>query len=170
MTLEKDEFSAACMEMGIALKTQDEKDQLFVKLAEGNPEISFEQFQVYSNDACFSCLSWFCSKPYWNYLLFSLRLVYQFNSCCLSHSQKWMKLRLVVSLDDPESVKNAFKTLADGADTLAEGHMGTTGTILNIYTNPVHPTHTSKLLSYLTYFTYPADPNFMVQRNVSHQY
>jgi hypothetical protein len=53
MTLEKDEFSAACMEMGIALKTQDEKDQLFVKLAEGNPEISFDQFQVNLNDACF---------------------------------------------------------------------------------------------------------------------
>jgi hypothetical protein len=55
-----------------------------------------------------------------------------------------MKLRLVVSLDDPESVKNAFKTLADGADTLTEGHMGTTGTILSHCASSLHPTNASK--------------------------
>jgi Ca2+-binding EF-hand superfamily protein len=85
MTLNKQEFNAACMEMGIALKTQDEKDKLFDKLAAGQEEISFDQFKA------------------------------------------WMVSRLVVSLDDPESIKNAFKTLADGADTLTEGQMGTQG-------------------------------------------
>jgi spectrin beta len=85
MSLNKQEFNAACMEMGIALKTQDEKDSLFDKLCAGEEEISFASFE------------------------------------------KWMKSRLVVSLDDPESIKNAFKTLADGADALNEAQMGTTG-------------------------------------------
>jgi len=76
------EFNAACMEMGIALKSDEEKSALFSQLSEGAEELSFEQFKA------------------------------------------WMIKRLVVSLDDPESIKNAFKTLADGNSALTEAQLG----------------------------------------------
>lgn len=82
-TLNKTEFNAACMEMGIALKTEEEKEALFSKISEGSDELSFDQFKG------------------------------------------WMMKRLVVSLDDPESIKNAFKTLADGSSGLTEAQLGT---------------------------------------------
>jgi len=81
--LNKTEFLAACMEMGIALKTEDEKDALFSQVSEGNEELTLEQFT------------------------------------------KWMEAHLLVKLDDPESIKNAFKTLADGGQGLTDRHLGT---------------------------------------------
>jgi len=36
----------------------------------------------------------------------------------------WMKSRMVVSLDDPDSVRSAFSTLADGKQGISEGDMG----------------------------------------------
>jgi len=75
------EFNAACMEMGIALKTDEEKENLFKKVAAGKDECQYEDFK------------------------------------------KWMVSRLVVSLDDPESVKNAFSTLADGNPGISEAQM-----------------------------------------------
>lgn len=42
--LNRIEFLAACMEMGVALKTEEEKDNLFVKIADGKDEISFDQY------------------------------------------------------------------------------------------------------------------------------
>lgn len=80
-SLNSKEFNAACMEMGIALKTDEEKDALFNKVAGGAEECSYENFK------------------------------------------KWMVSRLVVSLDDPESVKNAFSTLADGNPGISEAQM-----------------------------------------------
>jgi Ca2+-binding EF-hand superfamily protein len=80
-TLNAKEFNAACMEMGIALKTDDEKSALFNKISGGEEECSYENFK------------------------------------------KWMISRLVVSLDDPESVKNAFATLADGNAFISEAQM-----------------------------------------------
>jgi Ca2+-binding EF-hand superfamily protein len=44
--LNKEEFNAACMEMGIALKTQEEKDALFDKVAGGGADtISFDAYR-----------------------------------------------------------------------------------------------------------------------------
>lgn len=80
-SLNAKEFGAACMEMGIALRTDDEKAALFSKIAGGADECSFDNFK------------------------------------------KWMISRLVVSLDDPESVKSAFATLADGNGSISEGQM-----------------------------------------------
>jgi actinin alpha len=78
--ISKSEFVGALMSIGIALKTDEEKDALFIKVAEGHDEVPFDSFR------------------------------------------KWMISRLVVSLDDPESIKNAFKTLADGNQTLSEAN------------------------------------------------
>jgi hypothetical protein len=36
----------------------------------------------------------------------------------------WMKSRMVVSLDDPDSVRSAFSTIADGKQGLTEGDLG----------------------------------------------
>lgn len=82
-SLNRQEFNAACMEMGIALQTDAEKDALFGKISEGAEELSYDQFKGF------------------------------------------MLKRLVVSLDDPESIKNAFKTLADGGGGLTEAQLGT---------------------------------------------
>jgi len=37
--------------------------------------------------------------------------------------EKWMKSRLVVALDDPESVKSAFSTMADNNKSITEAQM-----------------------------------------------
>lgn len=79
--LSRTEFQAACMEMGVALKSQEEKDALFDKVAEGGSEISFEQYFG------------------------------------------WMKARMVVTLDDPDSVRGAFSTMSDGKAGLSEGDL-----------------------------------------------
>mmetsp|Transcript_2105 Transcript_2105/g.2386 ORF Transcript_2105/g.2386 Transcript_2105/m.2386 type:complete len:532 (+) Transcript_2105:27-1622(+) len=42
--LSKEEFNAACMEMGIVAKTQEEKDAFFDKIAGGSETCSFESF------------------------------------------------------------------------------------------------------------------------------
>jgi Ca2+-binding EF-hand superfamily protein len=43
-TLNKVEFQAATMEMGIVMKTQEEKDNYFNNISGGNSEMSFEQY------------------------------------------------------------------------------------------------------------------------------
>jgi len=84
-SLNKTEFLAAAMEMGIAFKTDDEKDALFAKVGEGKEEMNFEQFKT------------------------------------------WMTSRLVINLSDPESVKGAFKTLADDKGGITENQMTQAG-------------------------------------------
>lgn len=43
--LSKVEFQAACMEMGVVLKTQEEKDQLFDEVTGGGADMSFDQYR-----------------------------------------------------------------------------------------------------------------------------
>lgn len=43
--LNKVEFNAACMELGIVMKSQEEKDEFFNKISEGAENVSFEQFR-----------------------------------------------------------------------------------------------------------------------------
>lgn len=81
-SLQKTEFLAACMEVGIALKTDEEKDALFNEVSNNSEHVTFDQYK------------------------------------------SWMQKRMVVSLDDPESIKNAFKTLADGSSGLSEAQLG----------------------------------------------
>lgn len=75
------EFQAACMEMGVVMKTQEEKDELFNKISQGTAEITFEQYFG------------------------------------------WMKARMVVTLDDPDSVRGAFSTMADGKSGLSDADL-----------------------------------------------
>lgn len=82
-TLSKAEFDAACMELGFVMKSQEEKDAFFDKIAEGKENMEKASYK------------------------------------------KWMTSRLVVNVGDPESIKNAFKSLADGAGGLTEGQLGT---------------------------------------------
>lgn len=84
-TLNKAEFNAACMELGVALKTDQEKDALFEQVSGGADSVSHDNYA------------------------------------------KWMKSRLVVSLDDPESIKNAFKVIADGSSGLSEEQLSFEG-------------------------------------------
>jgi Ca2+-binding EF-hand superfamily protein len=79
--LNKIEFEAACMEMGITLRTQEEKDQLFRTVSTDDSDINFENYR------------------------------------------DWMQARMVVRLDDPEGIKNAFKTMADNGAGLTEGQL-----------------------------------------------
>lgn len=72
-SLNKIEFEAACMEMGVVLKTQEEKDALYLKVSGDLTDITFAQYQA------------------------------------------WMLERMVVRLDDPEGIKNAFKIMADNS-------------------------------------------------------
>lgn len=72
------EFEAACMEMGVTLRTQEEKTALFDKVREGEGDITFENYQA------------------------------------------WMEARMVVKMDDPEGIKNAFKIMADNAAGLTD--------------------------------------------------
>jgi len=75
------EFEAACMQMGVVSKDAAAKEALFNKLAQGNAEMSFEQYFA------------------------------------------WMKSRMVVSLDDPDSVRGAFSTIADGKQGLSDADL-----------------------------------------------
>jgi len=75
------EFEAACMQMGVVLKDQTQKDALFSKLAGGSSEMSFDQYFG------------------------------------------WMKSRMVLSLDDPDSVRGAFSTMADGKLGLSDADL-----------------------------------------------
>lgn len=80
--LNKIEFEAACMEMGITLRTQEEKDALFRQVSGDDSDINFENYK------------------------------------------EWMEGRMVVRLDDPEGIKNAFKVMADNGVGLTEGQLG----------------------------------------------
>lgn len=79
--LNKIEFEAACMEMGITLRTQDEKDALFNKVSAGTDGISFDQYRA------------------------------------------WMEARMIVRLDDPEGIKNAFAIMAGNAPGLTASQL-----------------------------------------------
>lgn len=76
------EFEAACMEMGITFRTQEEKTALFDKVREGEGDITFENYAA------------------------------------------WMESRMIVRLDDPDGIKNAFKVMADNANGLTENQLG----------------------------------------------
>lgn len=79
--LNKVEFEAACMEMGVVLRTQEEKDALFLKVSTDESDINFENYRA------------------------------------------WMESRMVVRLDDPEGIKNAFKVMADNAAGLTANQL-----------------------------------------------
>lgn len=81
--LNKIEFEAACMEMGITFRTQGEKDDLFRKVSGDDSDITFENYR------------------------------------------EWMEGRMVVRLDDPEGIKNAFKIMADNGVGLSERQLAT---------------------------------------------
>jgi Ca2+-binding EF-hand superfamily protein len=81
--MSKIEFEAACMEMGIVMKTQEDKDNLFNSVAQGDDSITFEEYR------------------------------------------EWMMGKLVVALDDPEGVKSAFNTIADGNSSISEAQLKT---------------------------------------------
>jgi Ca2+-binding EF-hand superfamily protein len=75
------EFGAACMEMGIALRTQEEKEALFRSVSGDDSDINFDNYK------------------------------------------DWMVARMIVRLDDPEGIKNAFKVMAGGATGLTEAQL-----------------------------------------------
>lgn len=81
--LNKIEFEAACMEMGVTLRTQDEKDALFRSVSGDDSDITFDNYRV------------------------------------------WMEARMIVRLDDPEGIKNAFKIMAGNANGLTEQQLAT---------------------------------------------
>lgn len=81
--LNKIEFEAACMEMGIVLRTQEEKDALFRSVSRDDGDITFDNYRV------------------------------------------WMEARMIVRLDDPEGIKNAFKIMASDAQGLTESQLST---------------------------------------------
>lgn len=79
--MNKIEFEAACMEMGVTLRTQEEKDALFTEVSEGDGDITFDNYRA------------------------------------------WMEKRMIVRLDDPEGIKNAFKCMADNGTGLTENQL-----------------------------------------------
>jgi Ca2+-binding EF-hand superfamily protein len=79
--LNKIEFEAACMEMGVTLRTQEEKDALFRTVSGDDSDITFDNYRV------------------------------------------WMEARMIVRLDDPEGIKNAFKVMASDAQGLTESQL-----------------------------------------------
>jgi Ca2+-binding EF-hand superfamily protein len=80
--LNKEEFIGGCMNMGIALRTTEEKDQLFDSLAE-NAQISYAAYEG------------------------------------------WMMSRMNVTMDSPDSIKAAFKALANGNSVLQQNDLNT---------------------------------------------
>lgn len=81
--LSKSEFEAACMEMGVVTKSQEEKDKLFNDVAQGDDTVTMAEYSV------------------------------------------WMRSRLVVSLDNPDGVKSAFNTIADGSNQITANQLAT---------------------------------------------
>lgn len=81
--LNKIEFIAGCMEMGIALRNQEEKDALFEQIGQGSEAVTLEQYT------------------------------------------EWMLSRMVIKMDNKESVKAAFKTIANNADALNDAALNT---------------------------------------------
>lgn len=81
-SLNKSEFLAACMEMGVALKTQDEKDALFSSVG-GGGDVTLAQYD------------------------------------------KWMRARMVMKMDNPDSAKAAFRNIANGGATITAAQLNT---------------------------------------------
>lgn len=82
-SLNQVEFSAACMELGVVHKTQEEKDAFFNQISEGSGQVSFEQFR------------------------------------------DWTLSRMVMKMDNADSAKSVFKTIADGRTGLTEASLST---------------------------------------------
>ena len=76
------EFVAACMEMGVALKTEEDKKNLFDKVG-GGGDITTAQYDT------------------------------------------WMRGRMVMKMDNPDSAKAAFKAIANGGESITEAQLMT---------------------------------------------
>ena len=81
-TLSQVEFVAACMEMGVALKTEEDKKKLYDSVG-GGSDITLEQYD------------------------------------------KWMRGRMVMKMDNPDSAKAAFKAIANGAESITAAQLNT---------------------------------------------